>query len=186
MKIKLQKINTFSNYISFFRVLLAIPIFVFVSNINEIDGARYYLVSLYFFAFLTDIADGYFARKFNEVSELGKIIDPLADKILVFLVAAYLFYFEIIPAFYFYIVIIRDIVIFIGGFFVAKKIGKVLPSNYLGKFTVLVIGFFIITATLGVSTDNIFYIIFFYGSLVLCFASLISYGIRGYQEIKKG
>lgn len=185
MKIQIKKIYTVSNFISFIRILLAIPIFIFVSKINSIEGARYYLLSLYTFAYLTDIADGYFARKFNEITELGKIIDPLADKILVILVVLYLYYYEIIPAIYFWIIILRDIIIFTGGIFVSKKIGVVLPSNYLGKITVLSIGFFIIIVTLGVDKNNLFYMVFYYGSLLLSFASVISYGLRGIKELKK-
>ena len=139
---------------------MAIPIFVFISNITEIAGARYILLFLYVLVYITDIADGYFARKFNEVTELGKIIDPLADKVLVFLVVTYLYYFQLIPSFYFWIIILRDVVIFIGGVLVSKKIGKVLPSNYLGKITVLLIGLFIIMVTLGFNSENLFYQIF--------------------------
>ena len=185
MKITFKKINTVSNYISFSRVLLGIPIFIFVSNINTIEGARYILVALYFLAYLTDIADGYFARKFNEVSELGKIVDPLADKLLVFLVVTYLYYYSIIPAYYFWIIVSRDLIIFIGGIFVSRKIGMVLPSNYLGKATVLCIGFYIIVVTLGINEVNFLHIVFFYGSLILSFASVISYGLRGFKEVQK-
>jgi CDP-diacylglycerol--glycerol-3-phosphate 3-phosphatidyltransferase len=185
MKITFKKINTVSNYISFSRVLLGIPIFIFVSNINTIEGARYILVAFYFLAYLTDIADGYFARKFNEVSELGKIVDPLADKLLVFLVVTYLYYYSIIPAYYFWIIVSRDLIIFIGGIFVSRKIGMVLPSNYLGKATVLCIGFYIIVVTLGINEANFLHIVFFYGSLILSFASVISYGLRGFKEVQK-
>lgn len=185
MNLELKKIYTISNLISFVRILLAIPIFYYVSNITEIMGARYILLSLYVLAFITDIADGYFARKFNQISELGKIIDPLADKALVILIAAYLYYFEIIPAFYFWIIILRDIIIFLGGIFVTKKIGKVLPSNYLGKIAVLSIGTFIIIVTLGVSENQILYQIFLLVSILLSFASVIMYGYRGFTEVKK-
>ena len=185
MKIELKKINTFSNYISFFRILLAIPIYVFVSRINEIEGARQILLGLYFLVYLSDIADGYFARKFDQVSELGKIIDPLADKVLIILVVTYLYYYEIIPAYYYWIVILRDVIIFSGGILVSKKIGKVLPSNILGKITVLSIGAFIIIVTIGLLKENIFYQIFLYGSIVLSFISVVSYGLRGIKEVKK-
>lgn len=185
MNIKFKKIYTFSNFISFVRILLAIPIFYYISNIADISGARYILLSLYVFVFLTDIADGYFARKFNQISELGKIIDPLADKILVILVITYLYYFEIIPAFYFWIIILRDVLIFFGGILVSKKIGKVLPSNYLGKATVLSIGFFIIIVTLGVKSDEFLYQIFIWLSVALSFASVLLYGYRSFNEIKK-
>jgi CDP-diacylglycerol--glycerol-3-phosphate 3-phosphatidyltransferase len=185
MKITIKKIYTFSNFISFVRILLAIPIFYYVSKITEITGARYILLSLYILVFLTDIADGYFARKLNQVSELGKIIDPLADKVLVILVVAYLYYFEIIPAFYFWIIILRDVLIFVGGILVSKKIGKVLPSNYLGKATVLSIGIFIIIVTLGITSDKFLYQIFIWLSVALSFASVILYGYRGFNEVKK-
>jgi cardiolipin synthase (CMP-forming) len=185
MKIEFKKLNTFSNYISLFRIVLAIPIFYYISNINEIEGARYILLSLYSLAYFSDIADGYFARKLNQVSELGKIIDPFADKVLVILVVAYLYYYEIIPSFYFWVIILRDIVIFSGGIFVSKKIGKVLPSNYLGKITVLSIGFFIIIITIGIESSNIVYQLFLIVSIILSFASVISYAIRGFKEIKK-
>lgn len=185
MKLEFKKIYTFSNFISFARILLAIPIFYYISNISEISGARYILFSLYILVYLTDIADGYFARKFNQVSELGKIIDPLADKILVILVVAYLYYYEILPGYYFWIIILRDVIIFTGGIIVSKKIGKVLPSNYLGKATVLSIGLFIILVTLGVTNNQILYQIFLWLSILLSFASVIFYGIRGYQEVNK-
>ena len=178
MKLEFKKIYTLSNFISFLRILLAIPIFYYVSNITIVSGARYILLFLYFLAYLSDIADGYFARKYNQISELGKIIDPLADKILVILVVAYLYYYEIIPGFYFMIIILRDILIFVGGIIVSKKIGKVLPSNYLGKATVLSIGLFIIIVTLGVTNNQILYQIFLWLSILLSFASVILYGLR--------
>lgn len=185
MKLELNKIYTLSNFISLLRIILAIPIFYYVSNINEIMGARYILLSLYICAFITDVADGYFARKFNQVSELGKIVDPLADKILVILVISYLYYFNIIQPFYFWIIILRDVIIFCGGIIISKRIGKVLPSNYLGKGTVLSIGVFIIIVTLGVTSDQLLYQIFIWFSILLSFASVIAYGYRGFQEVKK-
>ena len=185
MDLEFKKIYTVSNFISFIRIFLAFPIFYYVSHITEISGARYILLSLYFVAYITDIADGYFARKFNQISELGKIIDPLADKILVILVITYLYYYEIIPSFYFWIIILRDIIIFIGGIFVTKKIGKVLPSNILGKITVLSIGIFIIIVTLGLTSNQLLYQAFLLLSILLSFSSVILYGYRGIREVKK-
>ncbi len=185
MNIEFKKIYTLSNFISFFRILLAFPIFYFIQGIDEIEGARQILLFLYFLVYLSDIADGFFARKFNQVSELGKIIDPLADKILVFLVVTYLYYYGLIPAFYYWIIIFRDVIIFTGGIIVSKSIGKVLPSNYLGKITVVSIGAFIITVTIGLEPADLIYKIFLYLSLGLSFASIVSYGLRGAKEVKK-
>lgn len=185
MKIQLKKINTISNYISFIRLLLSIPIFYFVSHLEEISGARYILVGFYLFAYLTDILDGYFARKFNEVSELGKIVDPLADKVLVIMIVIYFYYFGMISIFYFLVIVLRDLIIFTGGIFVSRKIGMVSPSNYLGKGTVFSIGIYLIIVTLGYNSNDLIHNIFYYLTIILSFASVIAYGIRGYKEVKK-
>lgn len=185
MKIQFKKIHTVSNYISFSRILLSIPIFYYISNIENIEGARFILFGFYILAYITDLLDGYFARKFNQISELGKIIDPLADKILVTLVVLYLFYFNFIPAHYFWIIVLRDLFIFTGGIFVTKKIGWVLPSNYLGKATVFSIGIFIIFVTIGFNSSDFVYQFFYFISIGLSFLSVLSYGIRAFKEIKK-
>ncbi len=185
MKIQIKQINTFSNYISLSRILLAIPIYYFVSNIEAIEHSRIILLVLYILAYITDLLDGYFARRNNEITELGKIIDPLADKILVIMIVTYLYYFNLLPSYYFWIIILRDLIIFTGGIFVSNKLGKVLPSNYFGKFTVFSIGLFIIAVTIGLNPENLVYYILLNGSIILSFGSVISYGLRAFNEIKR-
>ena len=90
-------------------------------------------------AILTDNLDGYFARKYNQITELGKIIDPIADKTIIGTVAIIFFLKATIPLWFLIVVVGRDILILIGGLSVSKKIGKVTPSNYIGKATVLLI-----------------------------------------------
>ena len=68
----------FINFITIARIFLAPIILVFL-----IFGNYLACVLLFFLAGLTDYFDGYFARKYNAVSELGEILDPIADKILV-------------------------------------------------------------------------------------------------------
>ena len=74
--------------------------------------------------------------------------------------------------------------IFTGGIFVSKKIGKVLPSNLLGKLTVLVIGFFIIAVVAGLEPANLLYKLLFYISIIMSFGSVIGYALRAYEKIK--
>jgi CDP-diacylglycerol--glycerol-3-phosphate 3-phosphatidyltransferase len=90
---------------------------------------------------LTDLFDGYFARSRNEVSELGKIIDPVADKVSVITISMIMLITGIIPLWFFLVIMLRDIVILSGGLYVKKKKGIVLQSNIIGKLTVFVIGF---------------------------------------------
>ena len=70
--------TNFINFITIARIFLAPIILVFL-----IFGNYLVCVLLFFLAGLTDYFDGYFARKYNAVSELGEILDPIADKILV-------------------------------------------------------------------------------------------------------
>ncbi len=86
--IKFKEINTTSNYLSLLRLLLAIPFWIMLDNFIEL---RYILFTLAVFGALTDILDGYFARKFNQVTEFGKIIDPLADKVCIGIIITKLF-----------------------------------------------------------------------------------------------
>jgi CDP-diacylglycerol--glycerol-3-phosphate 3-phosphatidyltransferase len=90
---------------------------------------------------ISDLLDGYFARKRNEISDLGKIIDPLADKITVISVTLVLLVQGLIPVWFFIIIILRDILILIGGAYIKNKHKIVLPSNWAGKISVFIIGF---------------------------------------------
>ncbi len=182
-KLNLKEIKTKSNLLSLFRLLLAAPIFYLFTQYSVNSSVKYYLVALYLVAGITDTLDGYLARKFNEVTELGKIIDPLADKTLVVVIVIMLFYNGMLPKFYFWTIVGRDVLIFIGGIFVTKKIKKVLPSNFIGKFTVLNIGIFLILATLNFN-NNFFYNFFYYISLFLSYVSLLAYLLRGIEAIK--
>ncbi|MEG2137104.1 MAG: CDP-alcohol phosphatidyltransferase family protein, partial [Oscillospiraceae bacterium] len=72
------------NTLSLFRLVL-VPVFG-VTFFGDSPAARYYAAAIYALAFLTDIADGWIARHFNQVTKLGRILDPLADKLMTFTV----------------------------------------------------------------------------------------------------
>jgi phosphatidylglycerophosphate synthase len=80
----------------------------------------------------------------------------------------------------------RDILIFIGGMFVAKKIGRVLPSNALGKITVINIGIIILLLVIGLSKSSFVYLSLYATSIILIFVSLIAYVIRAMEFLKRG
>lgn len=177
----LKDIVLVPNLISLFRLLLFIPFLILFDLMRDDSGYRYYILLVILIAFLSDVLDGFIARRTNQISELGKIIDPLADKVLVALIVFNLFSMNLIPPFYFWIVILRDIFIFIGGLVINKKVGKVLPSNRLGKITVFSIGVFIIVTLLQPDQLNAWYQGTMITSLILCFASLIGYSLRAFE-----
>lgn len=94
--------------------------------------------------YFSDLLDGYLARKLNQVSEFGKIIDPLADKISVVLICIVLLYLGKIPLWFVIIVILRDVLILMFGLFLSRKKNIRLMSNYPGKIAVFSIGLIIL------------------------------------------
>jgi cardiolipin synthase (CMP-forming) len=184
MKYKRKEILTISNGISFLRFLLVIPLWFLLDNYQS-QSIRYITFALCCFAAVTDVVDGYLARKLNQVTEVGKIIDPLADKAAMAVIVVKLFLIREISTFFFFTIILRDLIIFIGGIFVSKKLGRVLPSNKLGKLTVLFIGFVVLLILIGADRSSYYYMSFYYSSIVLMFISLIAYIYRAMEFIKK-
>ena len=179
-----KEIYTKSNIISLFRLFLSIPLWFLLDGFDSPD-IRYITFAVCIIASFSDILDGYLARKLNEVTEFGKIIDPLADKIAVGVIIIKLYLLGEIPAYYFLMIISRDILIFLGGMFVAKKIGRVLPSNVLGKITVINIGIVILLIILQFNNGNIVYKLIYASSIILIFASLVAYIIRAKEFLKR-
>ena len=70
--------NTTANKITIFRIVL-IPVFLVLAY----TGLKYWALAVYIIACLSDVADGYIARHYNQVSNFGKFVDPLADIMLV-------------------------------------------------------------------------------------------------------
>ena len=135
-----------SNLLSLFRLILAVPI-----SIALMLEHPFIAFILGIFAFISDYLDGYYARKLNQVTEIGKIIDPLADKIVVISVVLVLFLQEKFPLSVGIAIIIRDILILLGGILLKKKLGYVLPSNFAGKLTVTIIAVYIFCIILNIT-----------------------------------
>ncbi len=127
-----NRIVTIPNILSAIRLILLFPIGYYLWNgENTIAGIITIICGL------LDISDGYIARKFDQQSELGKILDPLADKLIIGMLVVILYLIDRIPIWYVFIVLSRDLLLLLGGLFAARKLKFVLPSNYPGKLTAL-------------------------------------------------
>jgi CDP-diacylglycerol--glycerol-3-phosphate 3-phosphatidyltransferase len=184
MKINYNEIKTKSNLLSLFRLFMAIPFWFLLDNFSS-EPVRYFTFFLCIFGAITDILDGYLARKYNQVTEMGKIIDPLADKIVISIIIIKLFLIGEISSTYFLLIVGRDLLIFIGGIFVTKIVGKVLPSNVLGKITVINIGLVILLIILNVNRNFIIFKGLYNLSILLVFVSFLAYVYRAIEFIKK-
>ncbi len=123
------------NILSLSRIVL-IPLFIYLLNLKTGEALINALI-VFIIASLTDVFDGWSARKLHLESEFGKFIDPLADKILVISCLAAIFVidpsFEIIDFWMILIIVGRDVLITVMRYLALKR-GRPLKTNRFGKF----------------------------------------------------
>ena len=163
------------NKLTILRVLL-IPVFVVVFLNEQIPYNEIIAAAIFIIASLTDFFDGYLARKYNLITNFGKFLDPLADKLLVNI--ALICFLTIpdnpVPAWVVMIIISRDFII--SGFrLVASDNGIVIAADYWGKVktTVQMVMTILVIIDFDTPVMNIIENIFIYAALVLTVISLI-------------
>ena len=120
------------NKLTIFRVIL-IPFFVVLLLFDITAYDKWIALAIFIVASLTDFLDGYIARKYNLVTNFGKFMDPLADKLLVCSAMICLVELARIPAWVVIVIIAREFII--SGFrLVASDNGVVIAASYWGKF----------------------------------------------------
>ncbi len=86
---------------------------------------------------LTDVLDGYIARHYNQITKVGILMDPLADKLMIITVLLSLWVKGVIPFFIILIVIIKEVTMIIGAFILYKRRDIAIPANRFGKTATL-------------------------------------------------
>lgn len=121
------------NILTVFRFVL-IPFMVFA----YLDGLKLFALFIFLLASFTDLLDGYIARKRNQITTFGKVMDPLADKLLV-LAALACFYFkdQAIPLWLLIVMFVKESMMVAGGIFLYKKKTVVFAKFYGKLATVL-------------------------------------------------
>ena len=175
-------IFTWSNLISFTRVLVVAPI-LYLHYQNDLE-VNTIITALIIYAVLSDFLDGMIARWRNERSELGKILDPVADKLGAFFLFLYTVLLGWIPAWFFVVGVIRDMLIMAGSLHIKRKRGKVAMSTFSGKVSVNVLGLYWISVFFFREAETIhFYLLVL--SLLFMIYSFIDYALR-YKKIIEG
>ena len=120
------------NKLTIFRVIL-IPFFIVFLLVPITPVDKWIALAIFIIASLTDLLDGKIARKYNLVTNFGKFMDPLADKLLVCSALICLIELERIPSWMVIVIIAREFII--SGFrLVASDNGVVIAASYWGKF----------------------------------------------------
>jgi len=123
----------------------------------------------------SDFLDGILARRLNQISEMGKMLDPLADKLVIGLTTVILYLKHQMPLWLVILIIGRDVAILIGGLFYAKRFKFITPSNLIGKITANVLAVTLISYIFQI---NVLKEIFSALTVIFVFLSSVSYLIR--------
>ena len=164
-----------------------IPFFLFFLLSPSIPYSKYIAAVIFIVAALSDAVDGHIARKYNLITNFGKFIDPLADKLLVCSALICFVELRLVPAWIIIIIISREFII--SGFrLVASDKGVVIAASYWGKVkttTQMVMSVLLILNFNG-SIFNILEQIFIYLSLILTIVSLVDYLWKNKEVLQEG
>lgn len=174
------------NKLTTFRVIL-IPFFVFFMLAPNMTGINHYIAAAIFIvASLTDLLDGKIARKYNLVTNFGKFMDPLADKLLVCSAMICLIQTGQLAAWIVVIIIAREFII--SGFrLIASDNGVVIAASYWGKFKTTFQMLMVIVLILNIQMPffQILGVILTYAALILTVVSLIDYIVKNKDVLKE-
>ncbi len=171
------------NKLTTFRVIL-IPFFVVFMLVDVTAYDKWIALAVFIIASLTDLLDGYIARKYNLVTNFGKFMDPLADKLLVCSALICLVALSRIPAWIVIVIIAREFII--SGFrLVASDNGVVIAASYWGKFKttfqmVMICLMIADLEALGLVTQ-----IVMWAALLLTVISLVDYLVKNKDVMKE-
>lgn len=119
-----------ANKLTLLRIVM-IPVFLVILYL-EIPGARYWAVGVFVLASATDALDGYIARHYNQITDFGKFMDPLADKMLVVSAMVWMVETGMMPGWALLVVIVREFAVS-GLRMVAADSGTVIAAGWSGK-----------------------------------------------------
>ncbi len=180
------------NKLTILRIVM-IPFFVFFMLTDFTPGSKWIATILFCLASLTDFLDGHIARKHNLITNFGKFMDPLADKMLVSSAFICLVWSHKIAAWIVIVIIAREFVI--SGFrLIASDNGIVIAASYWGKFKTNFQMFAIILLTLNLGENfkayasgiHIVEQVLVYIALILTIVSLIDYLAKNIDVLKEG
>lgn len=170
-------------------VLRMILIPFFVISLMAYGGTnqtlRYVAVVIFIIASLTDLLDGKIARKYNLVTNFGKFMDPLADKLLVCSALICLIELGQLPAWMVIIIVSREFII--SGFrLVAAEQGIVIAASYWGKFKTTFQMIAVILMIVNIEALSVVTLLCTWIALILTVISLVDYIAKNHKVLTEG
>jgi CDP-diacylglycerol--glycerol-3-phosphate 3-phosphatidyltransferase len=177
------------NKLTLFRVILIIPFVILLLGGHSIPAisaySDYIALAIFIIASLTDLFDGKIARKYNLVTNFGKFMDPLADKLLVCSALICLIELDRIPAWIVIIIISREFII--SGFrLIAADNRVVIAASYWGKFKTTFQMVMVCLMIANISALSVLTQIVMWIALALTVVSLVDYLVKNKGVIFDG
>ena len=174
------------NKLTTLRVIM-IPFFVFFLLWQNGENRTFRMIALALFiiASLTDLLDGKIARKYNLVTNFGKFMDPLADKLLVCSALICLIELNALPAWMVIVIISREFII--SGFrLIASDNGVVIAASYWGKFKTTFQMVSVVLLILDIQARAFVTTICVWIALLLTIVSLVDYIYKNHKILTEG
>lgn len=176
----LGKFWTIANALSILRLILVVPI----TYLILVDGPLSWLFGLILLALMTDWFDGRVARWSRTVSEWGKVLDPLADKVAGAAVVLALVVRGTLPLWFLGVLVGRDLIIVLGGVVLARRTGHVVMSAWTGKVAVTALAVTVLAALLRADDPVLMFCVWV--TTVLLLYSFLLYAIRFARLMRRG
>jgi len=170
------------NILSVFRIFL-VPVFL-IAYFTDDHDIKIYAILVYALASLSDFLDGFLARKYQAASNLGKFLDPLGDKLMTVSVMVSITIDGLLPIWAVLITAVKEILMAIGGYVVAKVANVEIPaSNLIGKVSTVVF-FLVCVAVMIFNIPGNIVTIMISGAILLALLALASY-IKTYITVMR-
>lgn len=127
-----ESVMNIANILTIFRVFLIFPAVLFV--VWPVPFHLLYALLIFIVASYTDHLDGTIARKYGYITDFGKILDPLADKLMIISMLISFCFLGFCPVLPVILIALREMLITVVRIFVLKSSNKVIPANKWGKF----------------------------------------------------
>lgn len=178
MRMKLKEICKLPNLLSLLRLVLVPVTMVLICRARLIAAFITFVI-----AELTDLVDGFIARKFGLITELGKFLDPMADKLMSIGVIFSFTLCGILPIFVVIVLGAKELLMLLGGIRMIRR-GKIIPSNKLGKLCAFAMNVAIATGFFCQYPmwEKIYYYVIYIG-LAFSVLAMVQYGIKNYGVI---
>ncbi|NLO83359.1 MAG: CDP-diacylglycerol--glycerol-3-phosphate 3-phosphatidyltransferase [Clostridiales bacterium] len=161
-----------------------IPVFVFVFYNPGINNNIFWALVVFVIAGATDLLDGYIARKYNLITKWGKLMDPLADKLMLLTVLISLYIKGVVPIIVIIIVFIKEFLMIAGAIFLYRNRKIVVEANFFGKIASASFYIAVVMKIASVTKviDFPFSDALLYIAVFLTLIALIQYGYKNFAK----